>query len=300
MRLRLLGSAAGGGYPQWNCACALCRLTRWDPARAEPRAHCSLAFSGDGREWYLIEAGPDVRLQIEAFSKLHPGPGRRETPIRGVLLTDAELDHTIGLLILREGSSLEVYGTEAVLAALNDAFPIRRVIRSYASMQWIALTPGQPFALENGRLEVSAFRLGEKRPRYAVEHAIEGDWVVGYRIVDTQTRGACVFAPSIARWGLELEAALAGADCAFVDGSFWVEDEMARSGAGRSTATAMGHMPISGDHGSAGRLASIPARRKVYVHLNNTNAALDERADERRQLEAVGIEVGRDGMEVEL
>jgi pyrroloquinoline quinone biosynthesis protein B len=273
-------------------------MCRCDPARARPRTHCSLAFSGAGDEWYLIGAGPDIRLQVEAFSKLHPGPGPRQTPIRGVLLANAELDHTTGLLVLREGATYDVYGTEAVLTALSEAFPIRRVTRPYASIRWIALWPGRAMSLEGGRLQFSAFPLGGKPPRYAADYPIGGDWVVGYRIVDTDTGGVSVFAPSVDRWTTELEAALTGADCAFVDGTFWLEDEMAATGTGLGTATAMGHVPIGGKQGSAERLAASPAGRKVYVHMNNTNPILDEGAVEREQLRALGIEVGHDGMEV--
>jgi pyrroloquinoline quinone biosynthesis protein B len=300
VRLRLLGSAAGGAFPQWNCACSGCRLAREDSSRAWPRTQCSLAFTGSGDEWYLIGAGPDVRRQIEDFPALHPGPGPRETRIRGVLLTDAELDHTIGLLIVREGSPLDVYGTEAVLAALQEAFPIRRLTRRYASVRWTAVAPGRPLALERGRLEVSTVPLGRKRPRYAAEQEIDGDWVVGYRIADLETGGTAVFAPGVERWSRELEALLAGAGCAFVDGTFWSDDEMARRGTGQATATAMGHLPIGGEGGSAERLAGAGALRTVYVHLNNTNPVLDERSPERGKLRALGIEVGWDGMEVEL
>ena len=297
VRLRLLGSAAGGGYPQWNCACARCQMCRLDPTRAKPRTHCSLAFSGAGDEWYLIGAGPDIRHQIEAFSELHPGPGQRQTPIRGVLLANAELDHTTGLLVLREGSTYDVYGTEAVLAALSEAFPIRRITRPYATIRWIALSPGRTLSLEHGRLEVMAFALSGKRPRYAADYEIGGDWVVGYRIVDTETRGASVFAPSVDRWSAELAAAVTAADCAFLDGTFWSEDEMPVAGTGQVTATAMGHMPIAGEQGSVGVLAASQAGRKVYVHLNNTNPVLDECGVEHGQLRSLGIEVAQDGME---
>jgi pyrroloquinoline quinone biosynthesis protein B len=298
LRLRLLGSAAGGGYPQWNCACAQCQTSRVAPARAESRTQCSLAFSAGGEEWYLIGAGPDIRFQIEAFPPLHPGPKVRETPLRGVFLADAEMDHMVGLLLMREGSDLDVFGPRAILAALEEAFPIRRLTQRYCSTRWISVVPGQPIALNEGRLEISAFPLGTRSPRYVTGPKIEGEWVVGYRLVNGETGGTAVFAPGIERWSPELEALLAGADCAFVDGTFWSEDEMVLNGVGHTAAAAMGHMPIAGEHGSAVRLAAADVPRVVYVHLNNTNPILDERSPERGWLRSLGIEVGHDGMEV--
>jgi pyrroloquinoline quinone biosynthesis protein B len=231
---------------------------------------------------------------------LHPGPGPRDTPIRGVLLTDAELDHTIGLLTLREGSTLDVFATGAVLAALDRAFPVRAVTQRYSPRRWIAVTPQQRIEFAHGRLQVTPIGLGEKRPRYARGVEIDGNWVIGYRIVDTETGGAAVFAPCIPSWNCGLEAALQGAQCAFVDGTFWSDDEMERVGTGHLTASAMGHVPITGEQGSAARLAALHGCRAVYVHINNTNPVLDEQSAEFARLYAMGIEVGRDGMEVEL
>ncbi|MDQ6744181.1 MAG: pyrroloquinoline quinone biosynthesis protein PqqB [Candidatus Dormibacteraeota bacterium] len=300
MRLRLLGSSAGGGLPQWNCACPMCTTARSNPGRVNPRQHCSLAFSGFGEEWYLIGAGPDVRLQIESFPPLTPGPEPRRTPLRGVLLPDAELDHTIGLLVLREGSPFDVYGTAPMLAALDGAFPVRRLLEAYTATRWLEVSVGKPLSLENGRLTVVAFPTGARRPRYAAGCAVDGHWRVGYSIADTQSGGAAVFAPSVEYWSPELEDALADADCAFVDGTFWSENEMDVTGRRARPAAGAGHLPIAGPAGSAARLAGSGAGRHIYVHVNNTNPILDVRSPERRMLDELGLEVGQDGMELRI
>ncbi len=264
------------------------------------RSHASLAISASGNAWTLINATPDLRLQIESSRALHPGPGLRETPLQNVLLTDAELDHTIGLLIVREGSALEVYGTAAVIAALMSIFPVRQLLQRYAPIRWHEIRPQTTFLLEDGKLRLEALPLGNKRPRFAADSKIDGDWVVGYRIEDAKTGGVAIYAPAIESWTPELESALAGAHCAFVDGTFWTDGEMIEAGVGELTARAMGHLPISGPGGSAERLASPGPRRIVYVHINNTNPVLEDCSPQRRFLAEKGIEVGWDGMEMEV
>jgi pyrroloquinoline quinone biosynthesis protein B len=256
--------------------------------------------SGGGKTWTLVNATPDVHLQIESYPALHPGPGRRETPLRNILLTDAELDHTIGLLLLREGMPLDVYGTGAVLATLAGAFPVRRLLEFYAPIRWHEIRPQDGFLLEDGRLRVKALPLGRKRPRFATDPKIDGDWVVGYRFEDAETKGVAIYAPAVEAWSPELAAELGQADCVFVDGTFWKEDEMIKAGTGQLAAAAMGHLPISGPDGSARHLSALGVKRRVYVHINNTNPVLDERSAENRFLAERGIEAGWDGMSMEV
>jgi pyrroloquinoline quinone biosynthesis protein B len=290
--------AAGGGLPQWNCACAQCEAARTPDSAVKPSLQCSLAFSADGDDWYLVGATPDIHQQISAATALRPRGGVRQTPIQGVLLPSAELDQVLGLLMLREGTSLDVYATAAVEAALCETFPIRKVAGAYATQNWVRLRPDAPVLLESGRLSVTPVPLGRRPPRYIGEPS-DGDWVVGYSITDCRTGGTVLYAPSIDAWGRELEQHLARACCAFVDGTFWSPDEMVRTGAGNRTAAQMGHLPIGGEEGSALKLAAAMSGRKVYVHINNTNPILDPHSSERAQLATLGLEVGLDGMEFE-
>ncbi len=257
-------------------------------------------MSATGKNWHLVNATPDIRFQIESYSALHPGPSLRETPLRGILLTDAELDHTIGLLVLREGTPLNIYGSPAILTALAEAFPIRRILQSYAAFRWQEAKPNEVFLIDDGGLRVQAFRVGVKCPRYTAGWKIDGDWVMGYRFEDLETKGIAVYAPAIERWSPELTRALARADCAFVDGTFWTDDEMIQAGAGQLTAREMGHLPISGAGGSAEHLSALAVKRKVYIHMNNTNPVLYEDSEEHRFLLDRGIDVGWDGMDVEV
>lgn len=300
MFIHCLGAAAGGGYPQWNCACVGCRKARAKPDAAT--THAGIAVSGDGERWFLLNATPDVHHQIAADPSLHPGPGIRTTPVAGVLLTDAEFDHTIGLLMLREESSLTVYGTYPVLEALTRWFPVRELLSDYADLSWSSVETGEPLDLDD-RLRVTAFMTGSKAPRYIGRAPLRGPssaWEVGFRLEDKVTGGTVVYAPTLPRWDEKFAEQVASADCVFLDGTFWTDDEMCRQGAGSRTGRSMGHMAVGGDDGSARALAALPAKRKIYTHINNTNPILDEESKERRWLTGLGIEVGRAGLEVEV
>ncbi|PJE95878.1 pyrroloquinoline quinone biosynthesis protein PqqB [Streptomyces carminius] len=288
MRVRVLGTAAGGGLPQWNCACEVCGTAR---AAAVGRTQDCLAVSGDGTAWWLVNASPDIRAQLLAAPELAPGPARRQTPLRGALLTSAELDHTLGLAALREARDFTVHGTATVLGAL----PVRGVIDPYGGFRW---SPAGDTELElAGGLTVRAVPVGRKRPRYAAGAPDAGDWVVAYRLTDRRTGGVLVYAPCLAAWPPALAAAAEGADCVLLDGSFFTDDEMTeRTGAG-PTALDMGHLPISD---SLAHRASYPSARWLYTHLNNTNPALVADSPQRRAVERAGAEVAADGMLLEL
>ncbi|HCT79106.1 MAG TPA: pyrroloquinoline quinone biosynthesis protein PqqB [Micromonosporaceae bacterium] len=262
MKLRLLGTAAGGGSPQWNCACQQCLRARQTGAF---RSQESALLSGNGSDWYLINASPDLRSQLLAAKELTPGPGLRETPLRGVLLTDAELDHTLGLFSLREAGELHVYATAAVLEALESALPVRPIVDPYGTPEqgwrWRNVYPGKDFDLPGG-LFVTAFSLGEKKPRYA-QHLGGSDWVVGYRIEDESGR-VIVYAPCFAEWTDALDNALADAEVAVIDGTFATAKEMPN---------VKGHLSIAD---SQEHLARHPGTRFRYTHLNNTNPFLSD------------------------
>lgn len=302
MKMIVLGSAAGGGFPQWNCACPNCRRARAGDPSVRPRSNDSLAISPDGVRWALLNAGPDVCQQMESQACLHPGASLRGSPVEAVLLTDAELDHTTGLLQLRQGSSIDVYATAPVHRALADAFPARRIVEPFASFRWLETRPDESFPLFGGQLSVCPFDLGGKPPRYvgADCQRERAPWNVGYRIADRRTGGVAVYAPGVESWSETLARQLADADCALLDGTFWESDELRDLGASELRASDMGHLPVSGPDGSAERFARVPARRKVYVHINNTNPMLPEDSPQRRRLAGLGIEVGFDGMEMEV
>ncbi|WP_027084556.1 pyrroloquinoline quinone biosynthesis protein PqqB [Cohnella panacarvi] len=306
MIIKVLGSAAGGGFPQWNCACPNCRRTRSGDPNVSARRNDSLAVSPDGIRWVLLNASPDIGVQLEAQACLHPGPSLRGTPIQAVLLTDAELDHTTGLLGLRQGTSIDIHAPSPVLQALADSFPIRRVIEPFASNRWIEVVPEESFHLFGGQLSVCPIDLGNKPPRYVrasppLHPTRESKpWVVGYRMTDRKTGGVAVYAPGIESWSDTLARHAESADVLFLDGTFWHSDELRTLGASELDASDMGHLPIAGSNGSAERIARLSARRKVYVHINNTNPILVDHSPERRRLTAMGIEVGFDGMEMEV
>jgi pyrroloquinoline quinone biosynthesis protein B len=262
-----------------------------------PSTHACLAVSGGGKRWWLVNATPDVHHQIHATSVLHPGPGVRESPLAGVVLTDAEFDHTIGLLMLREGAELDVWGTTSVLDTLEREFPVRRLLDRYARLTWRALTPGLGVTLDEG-LHLTAIDLGDRLPRYS-EKARAAGAVVAYLFENPASGRRALWAPQVGGWSDSLLAALERADVAFVDGTFWSADELVRTGTGALDASDMGHLPVGGTGGVAQRLAAVAASAYL-VHVNNTNPVLDPASSERRQLDELGVAVPDAGLTLEL
>ncbi|GIF23325.1 pyrroloquinoline quinone biosynthesis protein B [Actinoplanes tereljensis] len=262
MRVRVLGSAAGGGSPQWNCACPPCRDAR---RTGRNRTQDTVAVSGDGTAWFLLNAGPDIRSQILATPELAPGPGLRDTPLRGVLLTTAELDHTIGLLSLREAVRLTVHATPAVSAALQTAFPLRSMLAQYTDLDWREM----PERLElDGGLIVDRLTVGAKRPRYATGTPGEG-WVSALRLSDRRTGSSFVYATCLPVWTDAFDAFVDGAAEVLLDGTFATDDELTVMTGRPGSAAGMGHLPIVDSRPHAAR---HPGTRFRYGHLNNTNA----------------------------
>jgi pyrroloquinoline quinone biosynthesis protein B len=261
VKVRILGSAAGGGCPQWNCACPVCTAARGSGRR---RTQDSVAVSGDGVYWYLLNASPDIRTQILAVPELTPGPGPRQTPIRGVLLTTAELDHTVGLLSLREAADLTVYATGAVQAALE---PMRRMLAAYTTTDFRPIEP----ALAGG-LTVRRLTVGAKRPRYASGLPGE-DWVSALRLTDAATGSSFVYATCLPAWSEGFDEFLTGADEVLLDGTFGHDDELTRTTGRAGGAASMGHLPMEVTRRWQAR---HPHTRFWYGHLNNTNPAEGE------------------------
>ncbi len=303
MHIRVLGSAAGGGFPQWNCNCDNCRGLRQGTLKAQARTQSSITVSADGINWALINTSPDIRQQIQSFTPLQPGRAKRDTGIRGVVLIDSQIDHTTGLLILREGERLPLYCTEMVYQDLTSGFPVLSMLEHYCGVDWHGLAlDGEPFELSGvPGLRFRAITLSSKAPPYSPHRndPHPGD-NIGLWIEDSGRGQGVFYAPGLGAIEPHLLPLFESADCLLVDGTFWTEDEMIRRGVGSKGASAMGHLPQSGPGGMIEVLARYPDTRRVLIHINNTNPILDEASEERAVLSASGIEVAFDGMDIHL
>jgi pyrroloquinoline quinone biosynthesis protein B len=297
VRVRVLGSAAGGGYPQWNCRCEVCEAARAGE-RARPRTQSSLAIRGKEGPWFLVNASPDLRQQLETLDPRR-ADGVRAPPIAGVLLTDAEIDHTAGLLLLRESAApVRVFGAAGVGRALSDGYPVLAMLERYCGAEWEALEPGRTRQLEGSSLEVEPFATGGDAPRYLGPDAeLEAS---GFVFRDRATGGVLTYVPGLAGWDEGVVERLAVSDLALVDGTFWRDDELARLGISDRSARDMGHVPLSGPGGTLEVLRGLERPRKALVHINNTNPILLEDSPERDEVVRAGVEVAYDGLEVEL
>jgi pyrroloquinoline quinone biosynthesis protein B len=292
MHLRLIGAAAGGGLPQWNCRCENCQAAR--QRSRSPMTQCSLAFCADGAAWYLINATPDVGAQLARWPEFHPPAEMRSTPIRGVFLTDGELDHTLGLLQLREGARWTIYATPAVGRLIQKDLPLLPALRRYADVPAVTLLPDAPLPLCLPGVEVRLVETGRRLPRYADEKETAGA-VVAVTLRDAISGKRVVFAPGVSALTESLRERCGEADAILFDGTFWSDDELRDLEIGGDTAHGMGHLPVGGCGGSGRWLAGFSAQTKLYVHLNNTNPLLDPASRERAWIARLGLEVGYDG-----
>jgi pyrroloquinoline quinone biosynthesis protein B len=296
MRVVLLGTAAGGGFPQWNCFCPTCRVARETPARAHPRSQSSMAVSADGERWYLCNASPDVRDQLRWVMRgVVPAKGTyRHVPIQAVILTDAELDHTMGLALLREARALTVYATESVEHVIEHDSCLLPTTRAFADITVARLSLDAETTLPGG-LTVEAFAVPGDAPRFA--RAATAGHTVGLVLRETATKKSVVFVPGCGAIDDRVRERLATADLVLFDGTFWVDNELIALGISTSTAREMGHVPISGPGGSLETLSAITPARRVYTHINNSNPILIEDSPERRAVIDAGLIVGTDGAE---
>jgi pyrroloquinoline quinone biosynthesis protein B len=298
VRVRILGSAAGGGFPQWNCHCETCDAAR-EGVRARPRSQSSLAIRGGDGPWFLVNASPDARQQLETLAPRHAG-GVRAPPIAGVLLTDAEIDHTAGLLLLRESQApVRVFGAEGVERALRDGYPVLAILERYCGVEWRTLEPARATPLDGSSLSVEPFDAGGDAPRYLSGSDVELE-ASGYVFRDGADGGVITYVPGLARLDDGVLARFAESDLVLADGTFWRDDELARLGISARSARDMGHLPLAGAGGTLEALARLRRPRKVLVHINNTNPILLEDSAEREAVIRAGVEVAYDGLEIAL
>lgn len=294
----LLGTAAGGGFPQWNCRCSVCRLA-WDgDPRVSRRTQTSVAVSADGRQWTLLNAAPDLIAQIAATPDLHPAREGRGSPIAAVVLTGAEVDQTAGLLNLRERQALQLIATAETLAEL-EVNPMFAVLAPDVVSRKRA-TLGRPFSLPGG-IEAELFAVPGKVPLYAEAGRADLGADPGGNVgVEVRAGGArLAFVPGAAALDEKLKERLARADVLLFDGTLFTDEEMIRAGLGEKTGRRMGHMPIDGPDGSLASLAGL-SNRRLYIHVNNTNPVLIADSRERAKVEAAGWEVAADGTKIAL
>lgn len=305
MQIVVLGSAAGGGFPQWNCRCPNCLRARSGDVAAKPRTQCSLAISADGVSWFVLNASPDLRQQILAAPFLQPRRERRDSPIAGVVLSNADIDHVAGLLTLREDHAFVLHASGRVLRVL-EANPIFDVLdRDRVIRRPLPLDRPVPLTAPDGPagLDITLFGVPGKVARYLEDPAQPGFGTqagdtVGMQI--THQGRSLFYVPGCADIDEALAARLKGAELLFFDGTLWHDSEMVEAGLGRKTGSRMGHVCIDGDAGSLRRLAALDVGRKVYIHVNNTNPILIEDSRERQIVGQAGWEVAYDGMQVTL
>lgn len=303
MKIHILGSAAGGGFPQWNCNCFNCHRMRTGAIRATPRTQSSIAVSMDKRRWILFNTSPDIRAQLEDFPAIQPREGKRDTGIAAIVYMDSQLDHTTGLLMLREGCPHQIYCTDPVYGDLTSGFPIFRILESWnGGITRHRIEFDQPFTIAGiDDLRITPIPLSSKAPPYSPHrnNPQPGD-NIGVVIEDLKSKKRIFYAPGLGVVEEHLLPHMADADCLLVDGTFWREDEMVHAGVGTKPASAMGHLPQSGPGGMIEVLKQFSKPRKILIHINNTNPILDEDSPERAELTRHQIEVAYDGMELEL
>lgn len=303
MKILVLGSSAGGGFPQWNCNCRNCAGVRDGSVRTIPRTQSSIAVSANGVDWVLFNASPDILSQIRANPALQPGRSLRDTGIVGVVLIDAQIDHTTGLFMLREGKPLDVWCTSQVHEDLTIGNPVFNVLSHFCTVRWqqVQTQPPSPFSIPGAAgLTFTPVPLSSKAPPYSPHrHDPHPGDNIGVLIEDAATGGKIFYAPGFGAMEPHLEPFLADSDCVLLDGTFWTDDEMIRLGISTKCAREIGHLPQSGPEGMIELLNRYTKPRKVLIHINNTNPILDEDSPERAELTRAGIELAFDGMLIE-
>jgi pyrroloquinoline quinone biosynthesis protein B len=312
MQVKILGSAAGGGFPQWNCACPNCRAVRAGTFKGKARTQTQVAISADGNSWFLLGASPDLRAQIEATPELQPSrekAGVRQSPISGVVLTNADVDHTLGLLLLRELQPLRVYATKSVHRILREDNSMFAMLeRVPKQVTWTDLLPIAIFELSDSAGNSSglccrSIPLGTHYPAY-VSHSwwseLDADDASLGLVVESLSGKRLAYMPAVPQINEALMQELDRIDVLLFDGTFWSDDELIRTQGSGQPAHQMGHVPVSSPEGSLHKLAQLHRQRKIYVHINNTNPMLNEDSPEYRQVREAGWEIAEDGWQFEI
>jgi pyrroloquinoline quinone biosynthesis protein B len=309
LRILVLGSAAGGGFPQWNCNCANCRRARIGDPAAVARTQSTLAVTADDENWFLLNASPDLRQQIIQSPPLHPVRGARHSPIAGVVLTNADVDHIAGLLTLRERQPLIVYATRRVHDVLASNVVFNVLSEDVVERRAFDMSQQVELDLPDGRrsgISVELFPVPGKVALF-LENRDAGpgfgtvaEDAVGVKVTDRSDGRSFFYVPGCAAMPADLAKRLDQARLVFFDGTTWTDDEMRTMGVGAKTGARMGHMCMSGQDGSIAAFADLAVGRKIFVHINNTNPALLRDSSERAEVEAAGWEIAEDGMDIRL
>ena len=306
MQVKILGSAAGGAFPQWNCACPNCRAVRAGTFRGKPRTQTQVALTEDGRSWFLLGASPDLRTQIEATPELHPQQGVRQSPIAGVVLANADLDHVLGLLLLRELQPLRVHSTASVRRILRDDNSMFGMLQRVPDQSvWTDFQSGEEFALRNSHNEDSglhcrAWSLATHYPAYVnADRQSQLSTGRGFSRILYQfdLRTSLAYMPAVPQVDDALLEQLDYCDIVLFDGTFWSDDELIRVQGDGQTAMQMGHVPVES---TLVKLAGVRRPRKIFLHINNTNPMLDEASPQYRRVRDAGWEIAEDGWQFNL
>jgi pyrroloquinoline quinone biosynthesis protein B len=303
MKIRVLGSGAGGGFPQWNCNCHNCHRLRHNTMNGKARTQSSIAVSTDNKNWLLINTSPDIRAQLEAFPAIQPKTGIRDTGIKAIMLIDSQIDHTTGMLMLREGQPLDVYCTDMVKQDLTTGFPLFNMLAHYCTVNHHSVpVDGSSFtipAIADLRFYTQALK--SKAPPYSPHRhdPHQGD-NIGVIIEQISTGKKVFYSPGLGEIEPHVMAAMQTVDCLLVDGTFWTNDEMCTQQISHKKAREIGHLPQSGPGGMIEVLSGVTKARKILIHINNTNPILDDDSEQRKTLDAEGIEVAYDGLEIDL
>ncbi|WP_347018267.1 pyrroloquinoline quinone biosynthesis protein PqqB [Acinetobacter calcoaceticus] len=303
MYIYVLGSAAGGGFPQWNCNCPNCHGVRTGTINAKPRTQSSIAVSENGTDWVLLNASPDIRQQLFEFKAAQPARKLRDTGITSVILMDSQLDHTTGLLTLREGCPMNVWCTEMVHQDLTSGFPVFNMLKHWnGGLQYHEINPKHAFKIDGfENLEFLPLIIKSAAPPYSPHRhdPHDGD-NIALIIKDNKTQKQLFYAPGLGKIDDQIMQIMQSSDCVMIDGTLWTDDEMQQTGVGTKTGREMGHLYISGEGGSLSYLNQLSTPKKVLIHINNTNPILNENSSQFAELKANGVEVAYDGMQIEL